>query len=47
MAWKTPYAVSTALSPAPPRSGDRPVTNALCSATMSMSATSVPTSHAV
>ena len=37
MPWKTPYAVSTELSPAPPRATVRPVTNREVSAMTSMS----------
>ena len=47
MPWKTPQAVSTDESPAPPSDGDRPVTNRDSRATTSMSWTYVPTSQAV
>ena len=47
MAWNTPNAVSTALSPAPPCSGDPPVANRVSRPTTSMSCTYVPMSQAV
>lgn len=39
MPWKTPKAVSTEESPAPPFSGERPVVQRFSRATTSMSAT--------
>ena len=47
MPWKTPNAVSTDESPAPPYAGVRPVTKEHSRAMMSMSSLRVPTSHAV
>ena len=47
MPWKTPQAVSTEESPAPPCATVRPVTNRDSRATTSMSWTYVPTSQAV
>ncbi len=47
MPWKTPKAVRTEESPAPPFSGERPVVQRHSRATTSMSATYVPTSQAV
>jgi len=47
MPWKTPSAVSTEESPAPPSASLRPVTQRHSRAATSMSATYVPTSHAV
>ena len=45
--WKTPYAVSTELSPAPPCATVRPVTYEHSRAMWSMSTEKVPTSQAV
>ena len=47
MPWKTPNAVRTEESPAPPFASERPVAKRVVSPTMSMSATYVPTSQAV
>ena len=47
MPWKTPYAVSTELSPAPPWAMVRPVTKSHSRAIRSMSSENVPTSQAV
>ena len=47
MPWKTPYAVSTEESPAPPWATVRPVTKSHSRAMTSMSSLNVPTSHAV